>query len=220
MKLSRPLPLLLLFAAACGPIGAIAYKLQPDPTQEARYKLKDRPTAILVENYENPDLAANDSELLTRDLYDRITKVEVDKKKLATFVPFQKVLDLRNSKPKDFPTMTMSQIGKAVGAEQIIYVDLQNGGVAPLGTGAAMQGKAHAMVKVIDVATGDTLWPTDMAEGFPVNAQTNPLAGQEVTSYNAVREQLYDTMGDQIAKLFYKYTIDRDGEPSKIQADQ
>jgi hypothetical protein len=219
MKLSKPLPLLLLFAAACAPLGAIAYKLAPDPTQDARYKLKDRPTAILVENFENPDLAANDSELLTRNLYDRITKVEVDKKKIATFIPFQKTLDLHNRRPKDFPTMTMSQIGKAVGAEQIIYVDLENGGVAPLGTGAAMQGKAHAMVKVIDVETGDTLWPNDLAEGFPVNAQTNPLAGREASDYNAVREELYDTMGDQIAKLFYKYTIENSGEPDKIQAD-
>jgi len=219
MNLSKPLPLLLLLTAACAPLGALAYKLQPDPTQDARYKLKDRPTAILVENFENPDLAANDAELLTRNLYENITKVEVEKKKLAPFIPFQKVLDLRNSKPKDFPQMSMSQIGKAVGAEQLIYVDLQNGGVAPLGTGAAMQGKAHAMVKVIDVETGDTLWPNDLADGYPVSAQTNPLAGQDASNYNAVREDLYDTMADQIAKLFYKYTIEHAGEPSKIGTD-
>lgn len=210
---------LLLACTSCAPLGAIVYKLAPDPTQDALFKLKDRPTAILVENFRNPDLAANDSELLTRNLSEKLAEVVVDKKKLVDVIPFQKVLDLRNARPKEFPDMTIPQIGKAVGAEQIIYVDLQAGGVAPLGTGETLKGSAQAMIKVVDVATGDTLWPTEMTEGYPVTAQTNPLQGQDSSTYNAVRQDLYDTLADQIAKLFYKYTLDGDAHPSSISAE-
>ena len=209
--------LTLLAAAACGPIGAIAYKLQPDPTVEAKYKLQDRPTAILVENFRNPDIAATDAELLTRNLSDRLKDVVVDKKPLVHVVAFEKVIDLRDAKPKAFFKMTIPQIGTAVGAEQVIYVDLQAGGVAPMATGEVLQGKASAQVKVVDVATGDTLWPTEMADGFPVTTQTNPLEGQSAGTYNAVREQLYEDLADKIAKLFYKYSVSTD-HPSKIDA--
>ena len=211
-------PLLLLAAAACTPLGAAIYKLSPDPTIDAKYKLKNRPTAILVENFRNPDLSAIDAELLTRNLSQKLAVLEEDKKKIVDVIPFEKVIELRNSRPKDFSTMTIPQIGKAVGAEQIIYVDLQIGGVAPMATGEVLQGKAAVMVKVVDVSTGDTLWPTEMSDGFPVTAQTNPLQGQDASTYNAVREELYDTLAEQIAKLFHKYTVGID-HPSSITAD-
>lgn len=210
--------LIMLSLAACVPIGAALYKLTPDPEQEAHYKLKNRPTAVLVENFRNPDLAASDAELLTRNLSDKLAAVEVDKKKLVEVIPFEKVLDLRNSRPKDFATMTIPQIGKAVGAEQVIYVDLQASGVAPMATGEVLQGKAAANIKVVDVATGDTLWPTEMEEGYAVSGQTSPLKGQDSSTFNAVREELYDTLADRIAKLFYKYRLDSD-HPSKITAE-
>ena len=190
-------------AGGCNVVGAFLYKFSPPPQVDALYKLKNVPTVILVENFRNPDLSANESELLARYVEEKMND-----KKLVTVVPEEKVLDLKNNRPKDYAQMTIPEIGRAVGAEQVLYVDLQASAVGTMAANVMYQGKGSAYVKIVDCTSGDTLWPTDNADGFGVNYATPEIKGAENGTYNSVRDQLYNGFADAIVKLFYKHYVE------------
>lgn len=197
-----------LAAGGCNIIGAVAYKVTPEQEIPPKYVLKkDAKTVVLVENYRTPDLAANDAELLARCLQDKL-----EEKKVTSIIKSEKIFDLRNNKPKDFPKMSVPQIGQAVGADQVIYVDLQGGGISSM-TGRNMyQGKAAVSVKVIDAKTGAILFPQDNADGLPLSYETNPRKGRDDDSFPQVRSDLFDGMAKTIGRVFYPWKASEDDE--------
>lgn len=202
------LTLAALVAGGCNLVGAVLYKVTPELEIPPKFVLKkDAPTVVLVENYRTPDLAANDAELLARSL-----QAKLDEKKVAPIIKTEKIFDLRNSRPKDFAKMTVPEIAKAVGAEQVIYVDLQSGGISSMTGQSLFQGKAYVAVKVIDAKTGATLFPTESADGIGLGFETNPRKGRDEGSYPAVRSELYDGMAKTIGRLFYPYKPSEDEE--------
>ena len=60
------------------------------------------------------------------------------------------------------------------------------------------------VTKSKDLRTGQTLWPTDLADGYPVAASTK-LGKDADASAMAVRQRLYVQLADDISKLFYKW---------------
>ena len=212
-RLVRSSPLLLLPAiVGCNVLGAVAYKLSQDPEIPPKFVLdKTKQTLVLVENFRTPDLSANDSELLARTL-----TAKLEEKKVAPLVKAEKVLDLRNTRPKEFDKMTIPQIAKAVGAEQVIYVDLQGAQITSL-TGTSMfQARAAAYLKVIDAKTGASLYPTDSVEGVGVTYETDALKGKEEGTYATVRSALFDGMARACGHQFYAWKA----EAEKEEADK
>lgn len=114
--------------------------------------------------------------------------------------------------------MSMAAIGREVGAHQILYVQLHRSDVTPMSGGDSLTGQTAASVKVVDVATGDTLWPSDTAAetGYPVAAATQ-LGTDRGTNVQDVRQQLYVQLSHQIARLFYKWQPE-DEEPEGFQS--
>jgi hypothetical protein len=203
-----PIAVAGLATAGCNLIGAAAYKLSQEQSVPAKYTLKkDAPTVVLVENYRSPDLAANDAELLARCVQDKL-----DEKKVVPIVKAEKVFDLRNSRPKEFPKMTIPQIAQAVGAEQVIYVDLQSSGIGSMTGRAMFQGKAAVAVKVIDAKTGAVLYPTDNADGLSLSYETSSRKGRDEDSYPQVRTVLFDGMAKTIGRVFYPWKPSEDDE--------
>ena len=195
-----------MLTSGCNLIGAAAYKLSQEQEIPARFTLnKDVPTVVLVENYRTPDLAANDAELLARCLQSKL-----EEKKVVTLVKTEKILDLRNRKPTEFAKMTVPQIAQAVGAQQVIYVDLQAGGVVSMTGNSMFQGKAYVSVKVIDAKTGANLYPLDAVDGIALSYETSPTKGREEGSYGAVRSELYDGMAKKIGRQFYPWKQSED----------
>lgn len=211
-RLARLSPLLLLPAVVgCNVLGAVAYKLSQDPTIPAKFVLdKNKPTLVLVENFRTPDLSAKDSELLARTLTEKL-----EAKKVAPIIKAEKVLDLRNTRPKEFGTMTIPQIAQAVGAEQVVYVDLQGSQITSL-TGTSMfQARAAAYMKVVDAKTGASLYPTDSVEGVGVTYETNALKGNEEGTYPEVRSALFDGLARAIGHHFYEWKAEAEKEESE-----
>jgi hypothetical protein len=198
--------LLVIGVGGCTVVGAALYKLTPEQEIKPQFTLADVPTVVLVENYRTPDLSANDSELLARELQ---SKLEENKVKIK-LVKTEKILDLRNSRPKDFGSLSVPQIAKAVGAEQVIYVDLQGSGISSLTGQSMFQGKAAASVKVIDAKTGLTTWPPESAEGLSVSSETNALKGREEGSYASVRTELFNGLATKVARLFHTWKASDD----------
>jgi hypothetical protein len=67
------------------------------------------------------------------------------------------------------------------------------------------RGQMAARVKVVDVATGTTLWPRDAADGHPVNVQTPVETVREGVTPAVARANTQRQLADRIAKLFYRH---------------
>jgi hypothetical protein len=195
----------VLMLAGCNVLGAVLYKTAGEPDVEAQYTLPNVPTLVMAENFSQYDLGAADAELLARRVQSRLQEKLFDVKTKTAFpmVQSEKVLELRGRSATAFRKMTIPQIGKEVGAEQIIYIHFQGGGVASMAGGSTHQGKAAVLVKVVDVKTGATLWPTDMVDGRAVSFETSPHRGGD--NQSDIRNRLYDGLSQQIARLFYKH---------------
>ena len=188
--------------AGCNAIGAIAYKVSGPPEVEARYVLPAEPTLVLVENYSNLTNTAMDSEMIAR-----LTNRELEYNNLAPVIPLSTLLNVRNDHPTDFRQMSIPQIGRACGATQVVYVNLVAGGVSAVG-GTVYQGKAQVMVRVVNVASGATVWPTDAADGFPVGYKTELARPSDTSTTTQIREELYDGLSVSIGRLFHKWKPD------------
>ena len=185
--------------SGCVAVAAIASKAAPAPTIPAEYKPEKELTLVLVESYENPDLYEVESERIARDLTDAFAE-----KKAFPVVPQQKLMELKASKGSEFRQMSVPGIAKALGAKQVIYVDLMKFTADPPIGSETMRGEARATVKLVDADTGHTLWPRDSSVGREVSYKT-PALSEEGTSRNAVQQQVYQHMGEQIEHLFHDW---------------
>ena len=196
--------LLLLPLGGCEVLGVLAYKLHGPAKVPAKYVPEKKPMLVLVENFQHQSSVNAHAEMLGRMLVK-----ELDARKIAPLVPLDKLQELRDARPAEFPKMSMAAIGREVGADQILYVQLHRSDVTPMSGGEALTGQTTASVKVVDVATGDTLWPGEAAAegGYPVGAATK-LGTDKGTNIQDVRQRLYAQLSHEIARLFYKWQPD------------
>jgi hypothetical protein len=184
--------------SGCAAISAVTYKVTGDPKVPAEYKPVNQPTLVLVENYQNPDQYRSAATELERDI-----GLELKNNKVTQVIDEEKLENLRSGDEAAYRKMRVAEVGKAVGAKQVIYVNLVKfNALTPIGSGE-MSGLCEGLVKVIDVETGRTLWPTDTSAGRDVKYETKHEEAVDFSSQSAVQEQMASAMGDKIARLFY-----------------
>lgn len=199
------LPLLLL--GGCQMLGVLMYKTAGEPDVPAQYTLPPKKTLVLVENYQYARAAADDTELLGRLIHARLAQ-----KNLVPLVGHEKLLELKASQPQHFSQMTIVDIAHKLEAEQVIYVHFQGGGVVSMGGGSIRQGQASVLVRVVDVQTGETVWPTGIEDGRVVSTETNPATtGSKPES--DIRLHLYDDLAMKIVRLFHSWKPDSSDTP-------
>jgi hypothetical protein len=202
--------LVCLVLAGCTILGAAAAKLAPDPVIPPQYVLPKEPTLVLVENYHNPASLRLQGDAVCRALVDDLNANEV-----APLVDSDDVAELRRKDVEAYRKMPLDAIGKAVGANQVIYVDLESFEVTHALASELYAGAAMARVRVVG-ANGEVLWPTDSAGGYPLSVKVNPRRTAQGGGEDAVREQLTAALSEKIGRLFHKWT----GESSDGAAEQ
>jgi hypothetical protein len=205
----------LLSLAGCNILGIVAYKASGPPPVPAQYVPAWEPLVVMVENPRNPSAVRLDADRLSRHITEQLRSHQV-----APLVETKTLADLRDADPGKFRRMAITSVGKSVGARQVIYVNLARFDVESAMASEMLKGSAEASVRVVDTETGDTLWPPDSAEGYPLSfetgfVRTNAAGGvTEVT----VRDEMCRTMADQVAKLFYTWQSDTvDGGPPPVR---
>jgi hypothetical protein len=200
-----------LFASGCMVTGAMMYKTFGPSPVPAKYTLTKEPTLILVENYRNPGAAGFDAEQIARAVGDQFTK-----NKVVPLIDQDKLVTLREADSTQYRGMKIQDVGRALGAKQVIYVDLLESGVDVDPSQNALHGHATARVRVVDIATGKSLWPLDMTEGYQLITDI-PYGDANASLATAAHNQVVTEMSTAIGHLFYAWKPESEGEADAAQ---
>jgi hypothetical protein len=168
--------------------------------EEAEYVPPHEPMLVLCENYRDPGATYVDAEQLEQLLAHEVTAHDV-----APIVGADALADLRGSRPGEFAKMSVTQVGRALGASQVLYVSMERSGVYVAEASEMLKGTSAARVKLIDVASGATVWPGESPEGRFVGVDSPMIRTSETATAASVRTGLQHALADKIAKFFYKY---------------
>ena len=203
--------LLLASQPGCNVLGAMAYKFSGSPTIKARYAMPREKTLVVVENYHNPALLRLEADAVARHLTQELKLHEV-----APVVDPNEAEAHRQDQGSGYGKMPIDAIGRALGAKQVIYVDLDRFDVLGTVGSDLLAGQAAARVRVVG-ERGNVLWPTDSASGFPVNVKVDPQPVAPGTGDTVVRRKLHGDLADRIAKLFHDWKADSaDGDAERF----
>lgn len=93
----------------------------------------------------------------------------------------------------------------------MIYVDLLESNVTKDPSAGAEHAVATARIRVVDVKTGNTLWPTDSSHGKEMTASMDydPADPSHTT---AMHTDMLAKLSSKISKLFYDWHADNQYE--------
>lgn len=195
----------LAAAVGCNVVGVVLGKAQGQVPIEAKYTPDPLvPLVVIVENYRRDSTStASDAERMAKMIGDRLTE-----QKAATVVDPDKIRTLREQSPKAYEAMGVTQVARAVGAGQVLYVDLTGVGVGVQMGSDAAKGVVSANVRFIDARTGLVTFPADLADGAPVGYETRMRRLGDGVSLDSIRTDVLATVSDRIARLFFRYKPD------------
>jgi len=196
--LTAILLLMLTCLAGCNVVGAVQYAAMGPPRQEAMYVPPKRPTLVLVENYKTPSAVAMDADRLAM-----LVGQELAAQQVAPIVDQAHLSALRERKGSEFRNMRISEIGRAVQADQVIYINLVESEVQQ--TAGLLKAVIAVRVKVVDAHTGETLWPKDSADGYLISNETPVVRPEENVTESTIRAQMLALTARHVGRLFYSW---------------
>ena len=196
-------PMLAGLLGGCTPQGWVVL-MRPDPEQKYQYKLAKAPLLVLVDE---PVNAARDP--LTRyhlvsQLSEQLRKHKVNRQ----VIPEDDVQRILKTRPTA-AQWTEAELGKALHAQQVLHVQIEplnRDDSDAFGMGGYGVAKLSARVRVIDVDTGDQLWPIETA-GQEVMFEVPGREMRPADEGTRLRAALAVGLADRIAKLFYTHRI-------------
>lgn len=222
MKTIPRLPcVLLLAAAACALAGCEAFSFlsQAFVTKvDAKYKLADQPTLILVDD---PQSLLGDPSL-ERVLAARVGFYLAEQGVVKEIVSPDRVAGLATKLGPHYATAPLDQIGLAAGAKQVVNVYVEQTDFR-VEEGTYRPGM-RVRVKVVDAATGKRLFPaadastsgdlTTSANGYPVASQLfyKIGIGEGTDDVTQAVKAVVERSGRDVSRLFYQYTPRQPGE--------
>jgi hypothetical protein len=197
----------------CNILGVLVYKTRGPAPVLPEYVPHHEPMLVMAENWKNPALARLDGEQLGRHITAELQQYDI----APTVDP--DALEHVRARP-NFSTMKLSEIGQAAGAAQVLYVNILKFNIDETIGSEMIKGQVDVTVKVIDAATGHTLWPADEPDGKLLSLETpqmrtgagiGPTGGGPTATEAAMRDTMCRDMAVRVVKLFRKWTPDFDG---------
>ena len=141
-----------LAGVGCQPAAFVAQVFTPPADVPAAYKLPDRPTVVFVDDREHklPTLAVQSL------LAGRIGDDFVEHRVVTQVISSSAINDLRHQHG-DFDDWAIDRIGSSVGAQQVVYVLIEQFQMTD--ADGAHRPTAVVRVKVVDATNGQRLFP-------------------------------------------------------------
>jgi hypothetical protein len=201
--------------SGCNAVGAVLAKTTPPPMVKAQYAPPKEPLLVLVENPHNRAALQLEADAVTRQLVDQMRVHQV-----APVIDPSDAEALRNAKGPAYRRMPIDQIGREVGATQVIYVNLERFEIERAVGSELPSGEAQARVRVVSTDNGDVVWPLDSAGGHPLTVKVQPQHTATQVPEQAVRQQLYAAIAERVAKLFYDWSDDNSMEAASENSER
>lgn len=194
-------------AAGCEILGAVGYKVF-GVTVPAQYKPNPQvPLLVLVERHGTGELP--EAEEMTRAICDELRANQV-----APVIPPDRVQTLRDTEPTKFNRMGVSDIARAVGAGQVVYVNVKQCELEHMEGSDVVQLKVWAMVQVVDPAAQRRIWPEHTeAEEFKHETPHARITADQTPS--TLRREALRQTGIEIARMFFDRVADTMKEENK-----
>ena len=192
--------LVLLSMSGCNILGPVSTIVAGPPSVPAVYVPAKERMLIVVENFQQPSESFADAEMLARTLREELTRLKV-----APLVPMDEYYAMRTERAGEFRNMSIAGIGKALGAKQVLYVDLQQVSIDATPGSDQLRGTATVSLRIVDSETGRSRWPKDVAEGYPLSHEVTPRS-ENATNHNFVRSATHRGLAQRIGRLFRKWS--------------
>ncbi len=201
------LALLVIVAAnlgGCNIIAPLHYVVHGPAKVDAEHQLADVPTVVFVDDREN---VVNPT-LFRRVIAEKVSEDLMVRKVLTRTISPHDAMSLVAQHDTNKEVMPIDAIGRAVGAEQIIYIEMVSftDRVEP----HVPRPMGSCRVRVIDVNNRERLYPAgDVEQPFRAvqvaPREVDPELYRTRATRMRINEVLAEEMGDRIAKLFYKH---------------
>lgn len=208
--LAAIVPLLAALLSGCEAPAFVVASVTGSDKIPAVYTLQDRPTLVMVDDPNN--LMGNPmlSGIIAANTAHHLRE---NGALSAKIVPEKELAALKVKLGSDYVKTPIDEVGRAVGAEQVIYASINNAALqaAP----GLYRPVATLEVKVIDAVTGERLYP----EPPPIHEPSAPTRGRTLQVQVETESIMPDTAGTdamlarklaeeiglQIAQLFYEH---------------
>ena len=202
--------LLLLGAGGCALPGAIAYKVLGPPPVPARYTPpNNQPMLVLVENPFSGAVAIPEADELAQVIYH-----DLDEHKVAPMIDPAKINDLRDHSPNMFAKLSIAEIGRMLGAKQVLYVHIDRLDVDQAPGSDMVKTRMAATIKVVDATTAMTNFPQS-GETEPFEHETPHVRLEASTNRSELKRLLLRAGGMEIARWFYPWKPDTMAEENR-----
>ncbi len=193
----------LTLIPGCNVITPIAYAIHgPEKIMPAYTLDEELKTVVFVDD---PSSRVTQRRL-RYTIADRATKELLAKRILVDMLDPRGILTAASNE-RYGEQMSISELGKSVGADIVIYAVVTEFSLSPE-TGAYIP-RATMRVKVIDVAQGKRIWPSDEM-GAVANIQIPQKPGSTPSTSGErleIEQALANRAGIGLAQLFYKHEI-------------
>ena len=188
-------------------LGVIAAKTVGETVYPKYTPVKDQPMLVLAENYQNLAASSQDADQLARYVCQNL-----ERKQVAPLIDPALAMDMRSKDPTGFRKMTITQVGETLGARQVLYISILNDAIEDATGAEFRRAEAVARVRIVDVQTGETRWPVEASEGYPVSSKTPVTKIVDENDEAELKRAVNMRLGGTIARLFYKYKTDEEGD--------
>lgn len=189
-------------AGGCNYLLPASYLIEGPPKEPARYELPRRKTVVYVDDRANRMTRA----ALRTSVGEEVGTLLLQQALVPEVVSTRDSVAYARRVDTSDKQVSIRKIGEAVGAEQVVFIDIDEFRISA--DGATPRAAAIVNVKVIDVGSGARLWPdgTDEGERMVIRTREQSL---ELYNSSAGRRKVEDALAKQVAedvsKLFYEH---------------
>jgi hypothetical protein len=189
-----------LAGGGCAAPAVFAYKLFGPPPVPPRYTPpKTEPMLVLVENPHSGAIAIPEADELSRVIYE-----ELDAQKVAPQIDPSRLHELRDRDTAAFDKMSIAEIGRAVGARQVLYVHVDRLDVENAPGSDMVRTRIAASLKVVNATTAMTAWP-DAGDTDLFEHQTPYRRIEAGTTPSQLKREILRESGVELARWFYPW---------------
>jgi hypothetical protein len=194
-----------LLAGGCEDLGLATYLAHGPAPVEPQYVPYKEPMLVLVECYGSTGSVNVDVARLSSSLVK-----ELQDNKVAPIIDPNKLVQFRDKDPEGYSKMGITDIGRKLGARQVLYVNVTYADLDVPGDTPMIRGTISATVRIVDADSALTRWPASPQDGMVVNAKSPWIRTDESNAQTDAHNQMTDTLATRIGNLFHEWQPEHD----------